>query len=141
MFSKSIHLDNPNNTHEFLNPREALSSPLASKLFRIDGIQSVFFGHDFITVTKKPEANWQIMKPDIYGSIMDFVSTGEQIIQKRDVTIEEDDDEVVQMIKELLDTRILPTIQEDGGDISSIYRAPNDTSFLRRDSLLKSVKS
>ncbi|KAI8900846.1 hypothetical protein BC833DRAFT_523054 [Globomyces pollinis-pini] len=113
-------LDNPNKTFEFLNARDAMKSPLASSLFRIDGVTSVFFGQDFIT--KETETSWQLLKPDIYGAIMDFVSTGKPIIsdQVTDTTITEDDSEVVQMIKELLDTRIRPTIQEDGGDIEYV---------------------
>jgi Fe-S cluster biogenesis protein NfuA len=115
-------LDAPNNTVEFMNAREAMKSPLASALFRIDGVNAVFFGYDFITITKKPEANWQLMKPDIYGGIMDFVSSGEPLLrnQPTDTTISEEDSEVVAMIKELLDTRIRPTIQEDGGDIEYV---------------------
>jgi Fe-S cluster biogenesis protein NfuA len=115
-------LDAPNNTVEFMNAREAMKSPLASALFRIDGVNAVFFGYDFITITKKPEANWQLMKPDIYGGIMDFVSSGEPLLRNQpiDTTISEEDSEVVAMIKELLDTRIRPTIQEDGGDIEYV---------------------
>jgi hypothetical protein len=56
-------LDSPNSTHEFLNAREAMKSNLASSLFRIDGVSSVFFGPDYITITKQPETNWQILKP------------------------------------------------------------------------------
>jgi Fe-S cluster biogenesis protein NfuA len=107
---------------EFLSPREAMKSTLASKLFRVDGVKSVLFGYDFITVTKTPDSNWQIMKPDIYGGIMDFVSTGEPALREdtKDTTISEEDSEVVAMIKELLETRIRPTIQDDGGDIEYV---------------------
>lgn len=109
-------------TYEYLSKREAMTSPLASSLFRIDGISSVFYGQDFITITKDLDTNWQILKPDIYGTIMDFVSSGQPLLSesKTDTTIEEDDDEVVSMIKELLDTRIRPTIQDDGGDVEYV---------------------
>lgn len=62
-------------THEFLDRSQARASPLASSLFRIEGIHSVMFGKDFITVTKDQESPWQLLKPDIYGAIMDFYSS------------------------------------------------------------------
>ncbi|KAI8590990.1 NFU1 iron-sulfur cluster scaffold-like protein, mitochondrial [Geranomyces variabilis] len=118
----------PSATAEFLTPRDAMSSPLAAALFRIDGVQSVFFGNDFITITRDPDANWQLMRPDIYGAIMDFFASGKPVMKadgesvaRGDTEILPEDSETVAMIKELLDTRIRPTIQEDGGDIE--YRA------------------
>ncbi|KAJ3183164.1 hypothetical protein HDU85_002189 [Gaertneriomyces sp. JEL0708] len=113
------------NTAEFLTARDSLASPLAASLFRIDGVQSVFFGSDFITITKDSDANWQLMRPEIYGTIMDFFASGQPIMRddhgagllRGDTEILPEDSETVAMIKELLDTRIRPTIQEDGGDI------------------------
>jgi Fe-S cluster biogenesis protein NfuA len=107
-------------TVEFMNPREAIKSTLAMKLFRVDGVKSVMFGQDFITITKNSESSWQLMKPDIYGGIMDFVSSNEPAIKEQINSNNEDDCETVQMIKELLDTRIRPTIQDDGGDIEYV---------------------
>ncbi|KAJ3228020.1 hypothetical protein HK099_007301 [Clydaea vesicula] len=110
-------------TVEFLTKKESLNSPLASTLFNIQGVQSVFFGPDFISITKDEDQPWQLMKPDIYSSIMDFFSTGKPILieggyqSPKDTIVLETDSEEVAMIKELLDTRIRPTIQEDGGDI------------------------
>lgn len=102
----------------------AKGSPLAKLLFRIDGVQGVFFGGDFITVTKFEDeaAEWKIMKPEIFATIMDFFNSGLPVVHEGaeisgDTEIFDDDDETVQMIKELLDTRIRPTVQEDGGDI------------------------
>jgi len=102
----------------------AKSSPLAKLLFRIEGVKGVFFGPDFITVTKHDEDGyeWKLMKPEIFATIMDFFSSGLPIINADVETsgnthISEDDDDTVIMIKELLDTRIRPTVQEDGGDI------------------------
>ncbi|TPX68855.1 hypothetical protein SpCBS45565_g02849 [Spizellomyces sp. 'palustris'] len=114
-----------NATAEFISARDSLASPLAAALFRIDGVQSVFFGPDFITITKDPDANWQLMRPEIYGSIMDFFASGQPIMRedggngllRGDTEILPEDSETVAMIKELLDTRIRPTIQDDGGDI------------------------
>ncbi|KAI9097394.1 scaffold protein Nfu/NifU N terminal-domain-containing protein [Phlyctochytrium arcticum] len=112
-------------TAEFLNARDAQQSPLAVSLFRIDGVQSVFYGPDFITITKDQDANWQLMRPEIYGTIMDFFASGQPIIRETtdetlvrgDTEVLPEDSEIVAMIKELLDTRIRPTIQDDGGDI------------------------
>ena len=98
----------------------------------IDGITSIFYGSDFITVTKASDANWAHLKPEVFSLITEAVTSGEQIIntvenQLADAgqeggdgdTLKYDgaDSEVVGMIKELLETRIRPSIQEDGGDI------------------------
>ncbi|KAJ3196069.1 hypothetical protein HK101_010170 [Irineochytrium annulatum] len=119
-------------TKEFVTNREALRSPLAKALFRIDGVKSVLLGPDFITVSKDQDAAWQLMKPDLYASIMDFFATGKAVLADEvaadgtttaaeaevdDLAILPTDSETVAMIKELLDTRIRPTIQDDGGDI------------------------
>mmetsp|Transcript_10272 Transcript_10272/g.22035 ORF Transcript_10272/g.22035 Transcript_10272/m.22035 type:complete len:310 (-) Transcript_10272:367-1296(-) len=115
-----------NGIHEFPNARAGMSSPLAKRLFTIDGVTSVFFGADFITVTKKDDANWAVLKPSVFAAIMDHYSSGEPLFLdaeaagRSDTAIHEDDDEVVAMIKELLETRIRPAVQEDGGDI--VYR-------------------
>lgn len=98
-----------------------MSSPLAKLLFRIEGVKSVFFGGDFITISKQEDAEWRILKPEIFAVIMDFFATGLPIVSEHtpdaDTQINDDDDETVAMIKELLDSRIRPTVQEDGGDI------------------------
>ncbi|KAL2916929.1 hypothetical protein HK105_203361 [Polyrhizophydium stewartii] len=112
-------------TVEFMSGRESLRSPLAAALFRIDGVKSVLYGSDFITVSKAPDAAWQILKPDIFGAIMDFYSSGNPLFKDafegpKDTQILPEDSETVAMIKELLDTRIRPTIQEDGGDIEYV---------------------
>ncbi|RUP45679.1 HIRA-interacting protein 5 [Jimgerdemannia flammicorona] len=109
-------------TAEFLDSRSAMTSPLAKALFQIDGVRHIFYGPDFITISKDEDAEWQLLKPDIYASIMDFFSSGQAILQEgvqrpSDTEIHSDDPEAVQMIKELLDTRIRPSIQDDGGDI------------------------
>jgi Fe-S cluster biogenesis protein NfuA len=104
------------------NARAAMASPLAKALFRIDGVVRVFYGSDFVTVTKSDDVNWSTLKPDIFAAIMDFFASGEPLFTDKsglaaDTAIHEDDDEVVAMIKELLETRIRPAVQEDGGDI------------------------
>ncbi|XP_068130905.1 NFU1 iron-sulfur cluster scaffold homolog, mitochondrial [Hyperolius riggenbachi] len=116
-------------TMDFPNPASAYCSPLARHLFRVEGVKSVFFGPDFITVTKESEdCDWNLIKPDIYATIMDFFSSGLPVVTENAPRTEtapsEEDDEVVAMIKELLDTRIRPTVQEDGGDV--LYRGFQD---------------
>ena len=103
---------------------EILKSPLARDLFKIDGVKAVYFGGDFVTVTKRAEAKWQFMRPEIFGCLMDFFedpnNEGKVLLDKpqiTDTTILEDDDEIVAMIKELIEDRIRPAVQEDGGDI------------------------
>ncbi|KAF4519590.1 hypothetical protein B566_EDAN003757 [Ephemera danica] len=115
-------------TMDFPNGTAAFCSPLAKLLFRIDGVKAVFFGPDFITITKiDDDIDWKVVKPEIFAVIMDFFASNLPIVTEAQpasdtlvtfcTEITEDDDETVQMIKELLDTRIRPTVQEDGGDI------------------------
>lgn len=117
---------------EYNSGREAVASPLAKKLFTVDGVKSVFYGPDFITVTKDSDAQWQHLKPEIFSLIMEYVTTGQPIILSGDIPMaqdtapQEDDSEIVSMIKELLETRVRPAIQEDGGDIE--YRGYDEVS-------------
>lgn len=108
----------------FSNAREAMASPLAKKLFLIDGVEQVFFATDFVTVSKSDDVSWSVIKPEVFAAITEFYANNEPILydadkdpSSSDMTINEDDDEVVAMIKELLETRIRPAVQEDGGDI------------------------
>lgn len=106
--------------HNFASAREAMASPLAKKLFVIDGVQNVFFGTEFITVSKSEDHAWSTLKPEIFAAITEYYNSGEPIMsdgQDEATTILDDDSEVVAMIKELLETRIRPAVQEDGGDI------------------------
>nr|XP_010909655.1 nifU-like protein 4, mitochondrial [Elaeis guineensis] len=108
---------------DFPNARAAMNSPLAKSLFGIDGITRVFFGSEFVTVTKSEGASWDFLKPEIFAAIMDFYSSGKplfldsNVAASMDTAIHEDDSEIVAMIKELLETRIRPAVQDDGGDI------------------------
>ncbi|PBC28508.1 NFU1 iron-sulfur cluster scaffold [Apis cerana cerana] len=106
-------------TKDFPNAIDGYCSPLAKMLFRIDGVKSVFFGPDFITVTKSDEdVEWKLLKPEIFAVIMDFFASGLPVLTDEqpaaDTQISDDDSEIVQMIKELLDTRIRPTGFEEG---------------------------
>lgn len=110
-------------TKDFPSPLSAQASPLAQQLFRISGVKSIFFGQDFITITKsEDDADWQVLKPELFATIMDFFASGLPVVRNEcevvpDTDVNEEDCETVAMIKELLDTRIRPTVQEDGGDI------------------------
>jgi NFU1 iron-sulfur cluster scaffold homolog, mitochondrial len=104
------------------DPQEAiLRSPLAKELFRIEGVKAVYFGADFVTVTKVATEKWQLLRPLLFSALMDFFETGKPVLLEKpemtDTTILEDDDEIVAMIKELIEARIRPAVQEDGGDI------------------------
>ncbi|KAK1587797.1 hypothetical protein Q3G72_016925 [Acer saccharum] len=111
---------------DFPNARSAMNSPLARAVYAIDGIARVFFGSDFITATKSEDASWDFLKPEIFAAIMEFYSSGQPLFidsetaAAKDTAIHEDDSETVAMIKELLETRIRPSVQDDGGDI--VYR-------------------
>lgn len=108
---------------DFPNSRAGMSSPLAKALFRIDGVNRVFFGADFVTVTKAEDLSWDLLKPEVFAAIMDFYTSKQplfydaKVSSPADTAIKEDDDETVAMIKELLETRIRPAVQDDGGDI------------------------
>ncbi len=103
----------------------AAASPLAEKLFGIDGVEAVFFGSDFITVTKG-QAEWAHMRPAILGAIMEHFMSGAPILRAGAQPTSEDageffdpaDAETVDTIKELLETRIRPAVASDGGDIT-----------------------
>lgn len=101
--------------------RDYQKSPLTTRLFRIEGVTAIFLGRDFITVTKSAGEEWSGLKTLVFGEIMDAFAENVEAMTDApiisDTTILEDDDEIVAMIKELLETRIRPAVQEDGGDI------------------------
>lgn len=124
-------------SYDIRSRKQAEASPLAKTLFKIPGVTGVFFGSDFISVTKKAEAEWGDIKPVVFTDILDHFAAGGPIIYA-DRLVEDSpaegeatavpsapgdgggDSEVVLMIKELLDTRIRPSVQEDGGDVQFI---------------------
>ena len=104
----------------YQNIDEAGDSPFAKRLFAVDGVEGVFFGSDFITITKNKSSDWQVMKPSVLGSIIDHFNSDEMTIEKSHYKKAEksvDDSEIVKQIKELLDTRVRPAVAMDGGDI------------------------
>jgi len=108
-------------TADFPDPAEAGRSPLAERLFTIDGIAGVFLGADFITVTKAPDKEWYLLKPAVLGVIMEHFTAGRPVLLEGAAEsanqATEEDSEVVSQIKELLDTRVRPAVAQDGGDI------------------------
>ena len=110
-------------TVDFRDSSEAETSPLARRLFGIDGVAGVFLGSDFISVTKG-DIEWQHLKPAVLGAIMEHFMSGAPVVDSADDhtgSAEEDfapeDAETVATIKELLDTRVRPAVANDGGDI------------------------
>ena len=107
-------------TADFTSREAAARSPLAERLFEIDGVAGVFLGADFITITKDGGKEWFLLKPSILGVIMEHFTAGKPVLLHGgdDNAVTEDDDEIVQQIKELLDTRVRPAVAQDGGDIT-----------------------
>ena len=109
----------PAGTADFPSAESAARSPLAQSLFAIDGVSGVFFGSDFVTVTKGGEQDWHLMKPAVLGAIMEHFTAGKPIINEGAAAAAADgeDSDIVAQIKELLDTRVRPAVAQDGGDI------------------------
>ena len=106
-------------TADFPSAAVAARSPLAEHLFGIEGVAGVFFGADFITVTKAAEKEWHLLKPAILGAIMEHYTAGRPLLTAAttEAAAEGEDDEIVAQIKELIDTRVRPAVAQDGGDI------------------------
>ena len=112
-----------NGTAEFRAETEAERSPLAQRLFAIPAVSGVFLGGDFITVTKA-DGEWQHLKPAVLGAIMDHYLSGAPAVATASTEapgvedFDEGDAEIVNTIKELLETRVRPAVAQDGGDIT-----------------------
>ena len=107
-------------TADFKNKDLSGNSPLASRLFDVEGIDGVFLGSDFISVTKKKDEEWFSLKPSVLGKIMEHYASGEAVllVNSNDETYEDiDESDTVQQIKKLLETRVRPAVAMDGGDI------------------------
>ena len=109
-------------TADFTDAADAAArSPLAERLFQVEGVARVFLAGDFITVTKDAGRDWYVMKPGILGAIMEHFATGKPVltqVKADDNQVNEDDDEIVAQIKELLDAKVRPAVAQDGGDIT-----------------------
>lgn len=143
MFIQTESTPNPN-TLKFLPGREVLGrgvrdfasrdaaevSPLADAIFETEGVTRVMLGDEFVSVTKNEESDWAHLKPFVLGAIMEhFVANRPVLIEGRALANEEDIDEddrvyegdaaeIVEQIKELIDTRVRPAVAQDGGDIT-----------------------
>ena len=110
----------PGNSAEFNASDDAKASPLASRLLRIDGVESVFLSGDFVSITKADQMEWFALKPSVLAGIMEHFASGLPVmdVAQDSEGDNSDDDEVVQQIKHLLDTRVRPAVAMDGGDIT-----------------------
>ena len=112
-------------TLDLRDPADAAKSPLAERLFAINGVNGVFFGSDFITVTKS-DGDWPQLKPAILGAIMEHFMSGAPLLREGEAGHNDDadeffeaaDEEVVTTIKDLIETRVRPAVANDGGDIT-----------------------
>jgi Fe-S cluster biogenesis protein NfuA len=112
-------------THDFADADAAEASPLARALFALGDVERVFFGEDFVTVTKAPGgADWASLKPEVLGILADHFASGAPLLSGATTETETfdnpEDAEIVARIRDLLETRVRPVVAGDGGDI--IYR-------------------
>ena len=113
----------PNGSMDFRSEQDAKKSPLAEALFNVDGVVGVFLSDDFITITKRDDKDWHLMKPGLLGVIMEHFTANRPVIisddenSKSGSSIQDGDEDVVLQIKELLYTRVRPAVAQDGGDI------------------------
>jgi len=111
-------------TADFPSADGAAASPLATRLFGVTGVTGVFFGSDFVTVTKDDNADWDHLKPAILGGIMEHFQSGAPVMAEGAAQSSGhadhsgEDGEIVRQIKELLDSRVRPAVAQDGGDIT-----------------------
>jgi Fe-S cluster biogenesis protein NfuA len=110
-------------TRDFRSVDEAQASPLAERIFTINGVSGVFLGHDFVTVTKD-DVEWPHIKPAVLGAIMEHYLSGAPVLtdgareDADDDNYDEADAETVAVIKDLIETRVRPAVANDGGDIT-----------------------
>lgn len=119
-------------TRDFATPEEAEASPLANALFGLGDVTGVFFGGDFISVTIAPGSDWRDVKPDVLATLLEHFSANMPLFtpgSAAGISVPDDDDsfgddpadaEIVEQIRDLIDTRVRPAVANDGGDI--IYR-------------------
>ncbi len=111
-------------TADFLSAEAADQSPLAQRIFAVDGVVGVFFGNDFVTVTKTDAGEWDHLKPAILGAIMEHFQSGQPVMDgapeasSGHAAHDGENSEIVNQIKELLDSRVRPAVAQDGGDIT-----------------------
>jgi Fe-S cluster biogenesis protein NfuA len=96
-------------------------SPLARRVFTVEGVTGVYLGSDFVSVTKADDVDWYVIKPAVLGAIMEHFLSGEPTAAPEavldDAAADEGDDDTVRQIKELIESRVRPAVARDGGDI------------------------
>lgn len=120
-------------TRDFATPEEAAASPLANALFRLGDVTGVFFGRDFVSVTAAPGVDWSTLKPDVMMVMLDHFASGAPLFVHAQgvgngIAVPDDsgfadnpaDADIIEQIKDLIETRVRPAVANDGGDI--IYR-------------------
>jgi len=111
----------PNGSADFASVESAGRSPLAQRLFAVEGVVRVFLGSDFVTVTKTDAKDWPVLKPLLLGAIMEHFTANLPVLleagESTAVSGSAADSEIVAQIKELLETRVRPAVAQDGGDI------------------------
>ena len=121
-------------TYNFPHKEEAKKSLLAQTLFQIDSVEGVFFGDDFISVTKAQDVDWSILKASILATIMDYFARGKSVeildSEKSSSDASSPLSEIEKEIRELLDSRIRPAVAQDGGDIT-FERFENGIVYLK----------
>ncbi|WP_293882517.1 NifU family protein [Sphingomonas sp.] len=118
-------------TRDFATPEEADASPLAEALFALGDVEGVFFGRDFVSVTAGPGSNWSNLKPDVLSILLDHFSGGMPLFRPApaggsaaEVSVDDPADaDIIDQIKDLIETRVRPAVANDGGDI--IYQSFN----------------
>jgi Fe-S cluster biogenesis protein NfuA len=118
----------PHGTLEMRDKAAANQSPLAERLFEVEGVSGVFFGSDFISVNKAGASEWHQLKPAILGAIMEHFMSGTPVLRAEDQAaageaasgefFAPEDTETVGLIKDLIETRVRPAVANDGGDIT-----------------------
>jgi Fe-S cluster biogenesis protein NfuA len=122
-------------TRDFATPEAAEASPLAEALFAAGGVEGVFFGRDFISVTAASGTDWKELKPQVLSVLLDHFAGGAPLFRPASaggIAVEADgnfgddpaDAEIVAQIRELIETRVRPAVAQDGGDI--VYRGFRD---------------
>jgi Fe-S cluster biogenesis protein NfuA len=117
----------PKTAYEFASLEEAAASPLAAALFGINGVKGVFLGEDFVSISKAQSADWAHLKPQALAAIMDHFVSGAPVIAdvgasapqaaEDDTVYDGEAAEIVDEIKQILETRVRPAVAQDGGDI------------------------
>ena len=115
-------------SREFADADAALASPLATALFNVDGVERVYLGGDFLTITKSEAIEWPHLKPHLLAAIMDHITSGRPVLLGSDAPADETDEadiayegeaaDIVKELKELIEVRVRPAVARDGGDIT-----------------------